>query len=318
MKLNQMLSVRLVSWTIILALSLAACTPAATQVPPINAPATEAASPQATETALPLSTDNPMPTFSPQEYATSGLGDILWQWMLLDYSNDTTLLVDDTSKYTLQFMADGTIAGTADCNNFSGSYLVQGSSLQIFIGPMTRAACQPGSFSDEYIQRLGEVRTYVFDGGDLVLNLMMDGGNMVFSKTPVAILPTPAEGMPMAVAASNVNVRSGPSTSYPVYGVMPKGRSAEVVGKNQEGTWWALKVNLVPQEQGWVNAGYVNVTGADGVPEIEAPPSRLRLNSARQMRMTLWLQPWMLFTSAAGLDSSTRLMAFPCPGRKLP
>ena len=213
-----------------------------------------------------------MPAFSPEEYAASGLGGSLWQWLRLDFMDDTTQQVNDPSTYTLQFYGDGTISGTADCNNFAGSYLVQGSSLQIFIGPMTLAACPPGSLSDEYIQRLGEVRTFVFDGGDLVLNLMMDSGNMVFSKTPVAILPTPAEGTPMAVATSNVNVRSGPSTSYPVYGVMAKGRSAEVVGKSQDGLWWVLKVNLVPQEQGWVSANFVKVTGAEGVPVIEAPP----------------------------------------------
>jgi heat shock protein HslJ len=88
--------------------------------------------------------------------------------MRLDSSNDKTQLVDDPSKYTLEFPPDGTISGKADCNDFSGSYLVQGGSLQIFIGPMTLAACPPGSLSDEYIQRLGEVRTFVFDGGDLV------------------------------------------------------------------------------------------------------------------------------------------------------
>jgi len=257
---------------VILAIILAACNPATTQAPQSEAPATEAPLLLAAETPLPMPTNTPMPTFSPQEYEASGLGGIIWKWMRLDFMNDTTQLVDDPGKYTLQFLADGTVAGTADCNNYSGSYLVQGSSLQIFIGPMTRAACPPGSLSDEYIQRLGEVRTFVFDGGDLVLNLMMDTGNMVFSKTPVAILPTPAEGTPMAVATSNVNVRSGPSTSYPVFGVMPKGRSAEVVGKNQDGTWWVLKMNLVPQEQGWVSADFVNVTGAESVPEIEAPP----------------------------------------------
>jgi uncharacterized protein YraI len=106
----------------------------------------------------------------------------------------------------------------------------------------------------------------------LVLNLMMDGGNMVFSKTPVAILPTPAKGEPMAVATSNVNVRSGPSTGYPVYGVMAKGRSAEVVGKSKDGLWWTLKVNLVPQEQGWVRAEFVKVTDAQSVPVIQALP----------------------------------------------
>jgi uncharacterized protein YraI len=213
-----------------------------------------------------------MPTFSVEEYAASGLGGIVWQWMRLDFSDGTTQVVDDPSKYTIEFLPDGTIAGSADCNLFAGGYLVQGNSLQVMIGPMTRAACPPGSLSDDYIQRLGEVRTFVFDGSSLVMNLMMDGGNMVFSQSPVAILPTPAGGAPSAVSIGNVNVRSGPGTNYPVYGMMPNGRSAEVVGKSQDGLWWTLKVNLTAQEQGWVSAENVNVTGAENVPVIEAPP----------------------------------------------
>jgi hypothetical protein len=101
---------------LILAVTLAACNPAATQTPLIEAietvglPPTEA--PLSTNTPLPLPSDTPMPTFSPQEYEASGLGGILWQWMRLDFVNNTTLLVDDASKYTLQFLADGTMNGT--------------------------------------------------------------------------------------------------------------------------------------------------------------------------------------------------------------
>lgn len=267
----------LLTLVMIVGMLLASCTPATPPPPPSEAPALQAALPTLapplpTDTPVPPPTETPMPTFSPQEYEASGLGGTIWQWMRLDSSNGTTTLVNDPSKYTLQFLSDGTIAGTADCNNFAGSYLVQGASLQIFMGPMTLAACPPESLSDEYIQRLGEVRTFVFDGSNLVLNLMMDGGNMVFSNAPVAILPTPAAGAPMAVAKTNVNIRSGPSTSYPVYGVMTSGRSAEVVGKSQDGFWWVLKVNLAPQEQGWVSGDFVTVTGAESVPVIEAPP----------------------------------------------
>jgi hypothetical protein len=49
-------------------------------------------------------------------------------------------------------------------------------------GPMTLAACAPGSLYDAYVTRLGDVVTFAFDGDNLILNLKIDAGAMVFAK----------------------------------------------------------------------------------------------------------------------------------------
>ena len=205
-------------------------------------------------------------------YADQPLVDKMWQWLRLEMSDGSVTTVPNPSAYTIMFNSDGTMNGQADCNSFSGSYTVDGASLSIQVGPVTLAACPEGSLSDQFLARLGEVATYVMDNGALVLNLKLDSGNMVFGEEPVAVLPEPAPGAPAAQATANVNVRSGPDTNYPVYGVMPVGRQGEVVGKNQDGTWWAISVPLAPLGQGWVSGDFVSVTGVENVPVLPTPP----------------------------------------------
>jgi uncharacterized protein YraI len=86
--------------------------------------------------------------------------------------------------------------------------------------------------------------------------------------------PPPETGTPTATALQPINVRSGPSTDYPSYGIAPTGSTAEVIGISEDGAWWVVKVStdFAPDGQGWVTADFVEVTGGDDVPTIPAPP----------------------------------------------
>lgn len=86
--------------------------------------------------------------------------------------------------------------------------------------------------------------------------------------------PPPEVGMPTATVILPVNVRGGPSTDYLSYGIAPTGASAQVVGISEDSAWWVIKVfpELIPEEQGWVSADFVEVSGAEDVPVIPAPP----------------------------------------------
>ena len=89
---------------------------------------------------------------------------------------------------------------------------------------------------------------------------------------PVAILPTPAAGQPSAVAVVNTLLYTGPGTNYVVLGTMLGGRSAVVVGKSEDGAWWALDFPVVTDQDAWVNGIAVNVTNAGDVPVLPTPP----------------------------------------------
>lgn len=111
------------------------------------------------------------------------LQNIVWQWVRFeDTADQNNIDVDDPASYTIQFMDDGSYALQADCNSGNGNYTDEGGSLTIEAGAMTLAECGDESLGETFVQQLGDVTTFVFDGnGNLVLNLKLDVGNMVFT-----------------------------------------------------------------------------------------------------------------------------------------
>jgi uncharacterized protein YraI len=102
--------------------------------------------------------------------------------------------------------------------------------------------------------------------------------------TPPALPPAqvspPASNTPTGTATSNLNVRSGPSTQYPVIGVVPNGTTGEIVGISQDGAWYAVKVptSYSGNGIGWVSASYVTLANPTGqalpviAPPLSPPP----------------------------------------------
>lgn len=89
------------------------------------------------------------------------------------------------------------------------------------------------------------------------------------TSTPV---PTATPAVPRAVASGETNLRAGPGTEYPVVGTLPDAGSAEVIGKNQAGTW--LQLDSQDGSSVWIIANRVETTGLmDSVPVVAAPPT---------------------------------------------
>ena len=80
---------------------------------------------------------------------------------------------------------------------------------------------------------------------------------------PVAVVPTPASGEPAAVANYNTAIFSGPGTNYVLYATLLGGASAKVVGKSEDGLWWAISIPVAPTGAGWVDAAWVTVSNAE-------------------------------------------------------
>jgi heat shock protein HslJ len=105
-----------------------------------------------------------------------------WQWA--SFANAAGQYdVDMPGNYLLTFHENGTVDIKADCNNASGTYTIDGIKISIQVGPMTLAACPPGSRSDEFLKDLGSAETYFYQPGELFIDLTAEGGTMRF--TPV-------------------------------------------------------------------------------------------------------------------------------------
>lgn len=136
----------------------------------------------------------------------------VWKWRYTQTNAGTNQNVSDPNQYGLQFFADGKLQIQADCNQGSGVYTTgANNALTIQINQMTRAACPPGSLSDQYVQQLNSAVSYFTGGPDLVINIQNDTARMNFT-TSENIALTPA---PTTVAQVTVTPTAVPPTVAP-------------------------------------------------------------------------------------------------------
>jgi uncharacterized protein YraI len=80
-----------------------------------------------------------------------------------------------------------------------------------------------------------------------------------------------AEGdLPTLTSIANVNVRAGPDLKYKKLGLLQNGQTAEIVGVDPSGYWWAIKFPTEDGDRGWVSVDYVIARNSDEVPVIQS------------------------------------------------
>jgi hypothetical protein len=82
---------------------------------------------------------------------------------------------------------------------------------------------------------------------------------------------TPQAGIIGIVVSSALNVRSGPSTAFPVIRSVPRGTQFLVLGQNNSGAW--LFVRLNDDTEGWLSRAYTNFSAIVVVVPSPYPPS---------------------------------------------
>jgi len=149
---------------------------------------------------------------------------------------------------------NGTLLGTA----YDSTYLNPGK-----IGYFVKA-----STTEPFVSKYNELSIWLLDDQYIPPNVEQPP-----ATTPV---PPPAEGAPYVTSSTYVNVRSGPSTLYPVYFVANPGGVGEVIGMSTDGQWWAVKLplSITETQQGWVSADYVVFSNPNNVsiPIHPTPP----------------------------------------------
>jgi heat shock protein HslJ len=136
-----------------------------------------------------LAADGGTLVFARSEAVTAGNGAVQqalqanpWQWdAFASPAGETD--VENPGSYLLTFHEDGTVEIKADCNTAAGTYSIDGIKMSIQVGPVTQPACAAGSRNEEFIRYLGSASVYIYQPGELFINLAGDGGTMRF--TPV-------------------------------------------------------------------------------------------------------------------------------------
>lgn len=105
-------------------------------------------------------------------------------WKLISYgplASLTTTLADAQGRLT--FRDDGSLTGNFGCNNFNGSYEVQGESISIGVTSITGMACDGPAMEQENALMSVFYLSENFKIEDKVLTIYYDGGSSAFTLT---------------------------------------------------------------------------------------------------------------------------------------
>ncbi len=111
----------------------------------------------------------------------SRITDHTWVWVSTTLNDGTSVVPKKSEAFTISFSLGGEVSGTTDCNNFFGTYTMEGEQLNFGQLASTLMACE-GSQETEFTQALSQVDRFLIDEGGtrLVLLLKMDSGSMTF------------------------------------------------------------------------------------------------------------------------------------------
>ena len=96
------------------------------------------------------------------------------------------------------------------------------------------------------------------------------------AQIPTVAIPT-VTGTPLGPTAivrsdqEQINVRGGPSTDYPIVGVLIAGQQVPALGRSEGGLWVQISYPGVSGGVAWVYAPLVDISG--NLPLIEPPPT---------------------------------------------
>lgn len=105
--------------------------------------------------------------------------DLQGEWQLSSM-NDTQVQMG--SNYTVSFNTDGTVAGKADCNYFSGEYSAQEEgNVSMNAVSTTKMNCGSNSNSNSYLNSVSSSSSFQVRGAN-TLTLNTGSGELVFSR----------------------------------------------------------------------------------------------------------------------------------------
>jgi len=84
-----------------------------------------------------------------------------------------------------------------------------------------------------------------------------------------SFVSTLSPSSPYLIAKAPLNVRAGPDVTFALIGQLNQGQLAEIIGKTEDGIWWAIRYPGGENDQGWVAAAYSEAQNAEDVPVIK-------------------------------------------------
>lgn len=105
--------------------------------------------------------------------------DLQGDWQLSSMNGSQ---VQMSESYTVSFNTDGTVAGKADCNYFTGEYSAsEEGSVSMSAVSTTKVKCGSNSMSDSYLNAVSGSQSFQVQGSN-TLTLNTGSGELVYTK----------------------------------------------------------------------------------------------------------------------------------------
>lgn len=109
----------------------------------------------------------------------------VWQLQDIQFSDGTLAVATPPESYTVEFLADGALVVQADCNRGRGQFTTdQNQGLTVGNLATTRAACPPGSLSNQFLRALQGAVTYSLQDDQLFIEPSSDTGTLRLAAKP--------------------------------------------------------------------------------------------------------------------------------------
>lgn len=118
--------------------------------------------------------------------APSGLLGVRWRWVHFTAPGVAPVVPAHPEAYWLEFLPDGALAISADCNRASGTWTAKDGQWTLKASASTLAACPEGSLDSRFLQLLSSVTRGSVRGQTLLLWLPKDMGVVHLTATPAA------------------------------------------------------------------------------------------------------------------------------------
>lgn len=129
----------------------------------------------ATEPGLPTDT-----SAAPAPGGDAQLTNRTWTWVRTEMNDGSVIEPRNPEEFTITLADNGQVTGTTDCNDFTGTYTTgEGGLLSFEPFVSTMMLCENSQETD-FVSRLQEVQSYMFNEGQLVLLIKMDSGSITF------------------------------------------------------------------------------------------------------------------------------------------
>lgn len=91
------------------------------------------------------------------------------------------------------------------------------------------------------------------------------------AEVPVIQLGAGSGSGGSVLVVQQVNVRTGPGTQFETIGMLSPNDVVALTGKDSSGVWLQIEYATGPEARGWINAEFVQASGAESLPVVSKP-----------------------------------------------